>query len=102
MDMKLIGESSRLKFAALPIGDNFTMGVDDAIKAADFVGCNQVLGLHFNTFAPIRIDAPERRGEIQGRRQTASPAATGRELPFLATCRRPARGKKTSRRPSPG
>lgn len=58
MDMKLIGESTRLKFAALPIGDNFTMGVDDAIKAANFVGCNQVLGLHFNTFVPIRIDAP--------------------------------------------
>jgi L-ascorbate metabolism protein UlaG (beta-lactamase superfamily) len=56
MDMKLIGESGRLTFAALPIGDNFTMGIDDAIKAADFVGCNQVLGLHFNTFAPIMID----------------------------------------------
>jgi L-ascorbate metabolism protein UlaG (beta-lactamase superfamily) len=56
MDMKLIGESSRLKFAALPIGDNFTMGIDDAIKAADFVGCNQILGLHFNSFAPITID----------------------------------------------
>ena len=56
MDMKLIGESSRLIFAALPIGDNFTMGIDDAIKAADFVGCSQVLGLHFNTFAPIQID----------------------------------------------
>lgn len=56
MDMKLIGESSRLKFAALPIGDNFTMGTDDAIKAADFVRCNHVLGLHFNTFAPIQVD----------------------------------------------
>lgn len=58
LDMKLIGESSRLSFAALPIGDTFTMGVDDAIKAADFVGCNQVLGLHYNTFPPIQTDAP--------------------------------------------
>jgi L-ascorbate metabolism protein UlaG (beta-lactamase superfamily) len=57
MDMKLIGESTRLTFAVLPIGDEFTMGIDDAIKAADFVGCNQVLGIHFNTFAPITIDA---------------------------------------------
>jgi L-ascorbate metabolism protein UlaG (beta-lactamase superfamily) len=57
MDMKLIGESTRLKFAALPIGDNYTMGIDDAIKAADFVGCNEVLGLHFDTFPPIQIDA---------------------------------------------
>ena len=57
MDMKLIGESSRLTFAALPLGDNFTMGIDDAIKAADFVGCSQILGLHFDTFPPISIDA---------------------------------------------
>jgi L-ascorbate metabolism protein UlaG (beta-lactamase superfamily) len=58
MDMKLIGESTRLTFAALPIGDNFTMGVDDAIKAAEFVRCHEVLGLHYNTFPPIRIDPP--------------------------------------------
>jgi L-ascorbate metabolism protein UlaG (beta-lactamase superfamily) len=58
-DMKLIGESTRLRFAALPIGDNFTMGVDDAIKAADFVRCDEILGLHFNTFPPIRIDPAE-------------------------------------------
>jgi len=56
MDMKLIGESTRLTFAALCIGDNFTMGVDDAIKAAQFVQCNEILGLHYNTFPPIKID----------------------------------------------
>jgi L-ascorbate metabolism protein UlaG (beta-lactamase superfamily) len=56
MDMKLIGEATRLKFAALCIGDNYTMGTEDAIKAAEFVRCNQVLGLHYNTFPPIEID----------------------------------------------
>lgn len=56
MDMKLIGESTELKFAALCIGDNFTMGIADAIKAADFVRCREILGLHYNTFPPIRID----------------------------------------------
>lgn len=56
MDMKLIGEAERLRFAALCIGDNFTMGVEDAIKAADFVRCSDVLGLHYNTFPPIKID----------------------------------------------
>ena len=56
MDMKLIGESTKLKFAALPIGDNFTMGVDDAVKAADFVRCGDILALHYNTFAPIQIN----------------------------------------------
>ncbi len=56
MDMKLIGETTNLKFAALCIGDNFTMGVDDAIKAADFIKCGEILGLHYNTFPPIQID----------------------------------------------
>jgi L-ascorbate metabolism protein UlaG (beta-lactamase superfamily) len=58
MDMKLIGESTRLAFAALCIGDNFTMGVEDAIKAADFVRCDEILGVHYNTFPPIKIDGP--------------------------------------------
>ncbi len=56
MDMKLIGEATRLKFAALPLGDNFTMNVEDAIKAAEFIRCERILGLHYNTFQPIRID----------------------------------------------
>ena len=56
MDMKLIGESTKLKFAALCIGDNFTMGLDDAVKAADFIRCNEILGVHFDTFPPIKID----------------------------------------------
>jgi L-ascorbate metabolism protein UlaG (beta-lactamase superfamily) len=56
MDMKLIGESTQLRFAALCLGDNFTMDVPDALKAAEFVQAEQVLGLHFDTFPPIQID----------------------------------------------
>lgn len=56
LDMKLIGESVKLKFAALCIGDNFTMGPDDAVKAAEFVRCNEILGVHYDTFPPIQID----------------------------------------------
>jgi len=56
LDMKLIGESTKLKFAALCIGDNFTMGPDDAVKAADFVRCQEILGVHFDTFPQIKID----------------------------------------------
>ncbi len=55
-DMKLIGESFQLKFAALPIGNNFTMGYEDAAKAAAFVNVKEVLGLHYDTFPPIKID----------------------------------------------
>lgn len=55
-DMKLIPLQTKLDLAILPIGDNFTMGVDDAILASDFVECNKVLGCHYNTFPPIKID----------------------------------------------
>ena len=61
-DMKLIGEgSTRLKWAALPIGDNFTMGMDDAVRAADFIRCDRILGLHYDTFPPIKIDHEQAR-----------------------------------------
>ncbi|HLP77021.1 MAG TPA: metal-dependent hydrolase [Candidatus Paceibacterota bacterium] len=56
MDMKLIGESTRLKFVVLCIGDNFTMGPDDALKAAEFVGCDEIVGVHFDTYPLIRIN----------------------------------------------
>ncbi len=56
MDMKLIPMQTKLDLAVLPIGDNFTMGVDDAIIASDFVECDKILGYHYNTFPPIEID----------------------------------------------
>ena len=70
-DMKLIGEQTKLNFAVLPIGDFFTMGVDDALRAADFVGATKIVGVHYDTFPPIKIN-----------RETALKAAlaAGREL----------------------
>lgn len=58
-DMKLIGESTLLKFALLPIGDTFTMGADDAIKACDLIKCNNIIGMHYDTFEPIKINKEE-------------------------------------------
>jgi L-ascorbate metabolism protein UlaG (beta-lactamase superfamily) len=55
-DMKLIPMQTKLDLAVLPIGDNFTMGIDDAIIAADFVDCDKILGYHFDTFGYIEID----------------------------------------------
>jgi L-ascorbate metabolism protein UlaG (beta-lactamase superfamily) len=55
-DMELIGSSTRLAFAALCIGGNYTMDVADAVQAAQFVGCNQIVGVHYDTFPPIQID----------------------------------------------
>lgn len=56
MDMKIIPLRTKLDLAILPIGDNFTMGIDDAILASDFVQCDKVLGYHFDTFGYIEID----------------------------------------------
>lgn len=56
MDMKLIGEYRTVDFAFLPIGDNFTMGVDNAIIASDFIECGNIIGMHYNTFGYIVID----------------------------------------------
>ncbi len=56
MDMQLIPMTTNLTASIFPIGDNFTMGVDDAIIASDLVICNKVIGCHFNTFPPITID----------------------------------------------
>ena len=55
-DMKLIPMQTKLDLAILPIGDNFTMGINDAIIASDFVACDKVLGYHFDTFGYIEID----------------------------------------------
>lgn len=55
-EMKLIGELNKPDFAFLPIGDNFTMGIDDAIVAARFINCNQIMGMHYDTFGYIKID----------------------------------------------
>lgn len=56
LDMQLIPKWAKLNFCVLPLGDNFTMDVDDAIIAADFVKCNVVVGVHYNTFGFIKID----------------------------------------------
>ena len=59
-EMKLIPEMvGDINLAVLPIGDNFTMGAKDAVIAAEFVGATKVLGYHFDTFPPIKIDKGE-------------------------------------------
>jgi hypothetical protein len=59
MDMKLIPIRTKLDLAILPIGNCFTMDVDDAIIAADFVDCDKILGCHFDTFGFIVINHEE-------------------------------------------
>lgn len=57
LDMQLIPMTCpALDFAILPIGDNFTMGVADAIVASDFIQCDRIIAAHYNTFPDISID----------------------------------------------
>ena len=67
MDMKLIGNSEKLDFAVLPIGDNFTMGIDDAVKAAEFINCNKIIGVHYDTFGYIEINKNEAIDKFKSR-----------------------------------
>lgn len=55
-EMKLTGELCKPDIAFFPIGDNFTMGIDDAIIAARYVGCDKIIGMHYDTFGYIKID----------------------------------------------
>jgi L-ascorbate metabolism protein UlaG (beta-lactamase superfamily) len=59
LDMQLIPLEFNLDFAFLPVGDNFTMGIKDAAKAAKLVQCKKVIAMHFDTFAPIEINHDE-------------------------------------------
>lgn len=55
-DMKLIGERNNIDVAFLPIGDNFTMGPDDAAYAVQLLKPQIVVPVHYNTFPPIKQD----------------------------------------------
>lgn len=59
MDMQLISRYAKLDVAIMPVGDNFTMGVEDALMAAEFVNCDKVVGVHFDTFGYIKINHEE-------------------------------------------
>jgi L-ascorbate metabolism protein UlaG (beta-lactamase superfamily) len=59
MDMKLIPMRTKLDLAILPVGSNFTMDVEDAIIASDFVECDKILGVHYDTFGYIEINHDE-------------------------------------------
>lgn len=57
-DMKLIGEKNTIDLAFIPIGDNFTMGPEDALVAARWLKAKKVVPIHYNTFPLIR-QSPE-------------------------------------------
>ena len=63
-DMKLIGEYEKVDIMLLPIGDNFTMGIDDAVKAVEFVKPKLAIPMHYNTFPVIETNPEEFREKV--------------------------------------
>src|SRR6478609_144903 len=70
IDMQLIPRWSKPDFSVLPIGGNFTMDVADAIIAAEFVNCNTVVGVHYNTFDLITIDTAKAEADFKAAGKT--------------------------------
>jgi len=63
--MKLIGEMNKIDYAFLPIGDTYTMGVDDAVKAAEFLNANLIIPIHYNTFDQIKADENDFKRKVE-------------------------------------
>ena len=61
LDMQLIPKRHKLDVAFLPIGNNFTMDVTDAIIASEFIECKRIIPMHYNTFGFIVVDMPVAR-----------------------------------------
>ncbi|MFQ5601932.1 MAG: metal-dependent hydrolase [bacterium] len=81
-DMKLIGEMHAIEVALLPIGDNFTMGIDDAVKATEFLNPKQVVPMHYKTFEVIEVDPNEFASKVAAKGFTATVLDIGGSLEF--------------------
>ncbi|NOX67222.1 MAG: metal-dependent hydrolase [Chlorobi bacterium] len=64
-DMKLIGEMNHIDYMLAPIGDNFTMGIDDAVKAVELTNPDVAIPIHYNTFPVIEADPEEFKKKVE-------------------------------------
>lgn len=64
-DMKLIGELNKVDFMLLPIGDNYTMGIRDAVKAVELVNPRTAIPMHFNTYPVISVNPQEFKMKLE-------------------------------------
>jgi L-ascorbate metabolism protein UlaG (beta-lactamase superfamily) len=63
--MKLISELYAVDYLLVRIGDNFTMGIDDAVKACTFIKPGCVIRMHYNTFDVIKADPPVFKQKVE-------------------------------------
>lgn len=79
-DMKLIGEMTPIDYMLLPIGDNFTMGIEDAVKAVELANPKVAIPMHYNTFPVIEVDPHEFKAKVKGIGKTALVMEYGEEI----------------------
>lgn len=79
-DMKLIGEMNNIDYMLVPIGDNFTMGIDDAVKAVEFVNPGVAIPVHYDTFPPIKADPAEFAAKVEKTGKKAKVMKFGEEI----------------------
>lgn len=64
-DLKMVGEFYKPEIALLPIGDFFTMGIDEAVEAVKWIGCKTVIPMHYDTFPPIKANPEEFKAKVE-------------------------------------
>jgi L-ascorbate metabolism protein UlaG (beta-lactamase superfamily) len=79
-DMKLIGEMNRIDYMLLPIGDNFTMGIEDAVKAVELADPRVAIPMHYNTFPVIAADPNLFRQKVEALGKRAMVLNFGQEI----------------------
>jgi len=82
MDMQLIGEMDTIDVMLVNIGDNFTMGIDDAVKAVEFVKPKLVIPMHYKTFDVIDVDPQEFADKVKAKGFEAKVINFGAALEF--------------------
>jgi L-ascorbate metabolism protein UlaG (beta-lactamase superfamily) len=80
LDMKLIGEMNNIDYMLLPIGDNFTMGITDAVKAVEFTSPKVAIPMHYNTFPVIEADPNEFKQKVESEGTDCKVMEFGQEI----------------------
>ncbi len=79
-DMKLIGEMNNIDYMLLPIGDNFTMGIDDAVKAVELANPHTAIPMHYNTFPVIEANPLEFKRKLEEKNKISIVLEYGEEI----------------------
>ena len=79
-DMKLIGEMTPIDYMLLPIGDNFTMGITDAVKAVELANPTTAIPMHYNTFPVITADPQAFKSQVEAVGKKAVVMEFGEEI----------------------